>query len=317
MIRIKKAFITMLCVLASGSLYAQTQIGKIDLRRVMLLHPAMIQYSPEKKAFKVERDETAKKAVKQEAKEVEKEIASLNKEMEKIKNLIKKADDEFNKKRDALQKRYMEKLRKEAGNEGAELAQKKIHNLEASKIEAENNLKLNGYYNQYSIAEEKLLKLTQFGFDEKYTTPSETEKQFMSILSEVKATIKKVAEQRGISVVLNTGYKRAIKESVKYNENAPIFGSHTLGGIFQNDMPEELSNDEAAVSGFYTMLNDSVKHWLREADHVLNRINSDFIETDIIMGGVDLTQEVLKTLYDKYKVNPAIGNAVIQSALTY
>lgn len=316
-VKIRNFVFLVFCVLIAGRLSAQNLIGKIDIRRVMLLHPAMIKYSPEHKAFKVERDEKAKRAVNQESKEAEEEIAALKSEMANIDELIRKEDNDYGEKCEALRRRYMVQIRDKEKKPGALEAAKVIYDAEASRIEGEHNLNTNVLYTRYTMAEDRLMKLTQFGFNQEYTTPTETEEKLNSILGEIKATIKKIANMKGVSVVLNTGYKRAIKESVKYNENFPISESGTLEKIFNNQIPEKLTNDSAAMIGYYSRINDSVKIWLDDADHVLNRISNDMIDSDIIMGGVDLTQEVLKSLYDKYKVNPAVGNAVIQSALSY
>lgn len=307
--------VALFMLIASNALTAQTLIGKIDLRRVMLLHPDMIQYNPTRQAFKVTRSESEKKDVANEAKSVEAEVKELNAELNDIKTLIKNEEKQFDKTIDELSKKYLKKL--SSDDEGAAGMKKMTYSIEANNAEVTHNAKLTAYYAKYSEAEDKIMRLTQFGYHDEYTTPAETEKRFNSILSEVKATIKKIADQKGISVVLNTGYKKAMINNNKNYDVAPIADENALGALFEKPIPQELISDEAAVSGYYQNLNSAVRNWLRDADPVLNRINDNLLDTDIIMGGVDLTQEVLKNLYDTYKLNPSVANAVIQSALTY
>lgn len=306
--------VSLFLLLASNTVIAQNLIGKIDLRRVMLLHPTMIQYNPTMQAFKVARSDNEKKQVVNEAKSVEAEVEKLNAELKDLKTLIKEEDKKFDKTIEGLSKKYLTKL--STDDEGATGMKKMTYSMEASSAEVEHNARLTAYYAKYSEAEDRIMKLTEFGYHDEFTTPAETEKRFNSILSEVKATIKKIADQKGISVVLNTGYKRAIKDN-KTSSSVSISDENSLGAIFDNPIPHELVSDEAAVSGYYQNLNSAVKNWLRDADPVLNRINDNLLDTDIILGGVDLTQEVLKNLYDTYKLDPSVANAVIQSALTY
>ena len=49
----------------------------------------------------------------------------------------------------------------------------------------------------------------------------------------------------------------------------------------------------------------------------IERMKSNLVNSDIILGGMDLTEEVLNALYKDYKLDPNISKAVIQSALLY
>ena len=196
---------------------------------------------------------------------------------------------------------------------------KMSYNIESGKEEVSHNAKLTALYAQYSDAEEKLLKISQFGYNEAYTTLEETNQRFANILKEIKSYTQRAADQKGISVVLNASYKRILaKDNVRTNNNSGYVPEDmSFGSIFTRGFPQDLIKDEEAVKGFYTNVYTLTQNWLNNGDSIVNRLKSPMLENDIFIGGVDLTGEVLSALYKAYKLDPNISNTVIKSALSY
>ncbi len=302
------------------SLFAQrggAYIGKIDVRTVFLLHPSMIQYNFEKQAFKITRDKVSLQNFKNEEKNNSNEINKLNNLMKSISGKIREEEKKYQKKLDNLNKQYLSKITEVATGQAA--MNKMSYNIESGKEEVSHNAKLTALYAQYSDAEEKLLKISQFGYNEAYTTLEETNQRFANILKEIKSYTQRAADQKGISVVLNASYKRILaKDNVRTNNNSGYVPEDmSFGSIFTRGFPQDLIKDEEAVKGFYTNVYTLTQNWLNNGDSIVNRLKSPMLENDIFIGGVDLTGEVLSALYKAYKLDPNISNTVIKSALSY
>ena len=306
-------------ILFSSSIYAQkggAYIGKLDVRTVFLLHPSMIDYSPEKNAFKVTRNAESKKSVESEASSNQEELDKLNALLKSLAEKIMEEEKNYYKKIDFLNQKYLDNIAQLATGEAS--VNQMTYNMEAGNAEASHNAKLTALYAQYSSIEEKIMKLSQFEYNDDYTTPDETEKKFVTILNEIKTYTQRIAGQKGISVVINTSYKRTMTATDSNNSSTGyVSDSMALGAIFNNKFPSELLKDEAAVSGYYTNLSSLTQNWLRNSDPIIGRLKNSMLENDIFIGGVDLTPEVLSALFKAYKLDPNISNAVIKSALSY
>ncbi len=306
-------FLIMPCSLLAqrGGIY----IGKLDVRTVFLLHPSMISYSPEKKAFKVTRDAVSKKKAEAEASSNQEEIRRLNAQLKSLTGKINEEEKKYAKKIDSLNQKYLSKITKLATGEAA--MNRMSFKMESGNAEISYNAKLTALYAQYNSTEEQIMKLTQFGFNEGYTTPDETEQRFTAILNEIKAYTQRIADQKGVSIVLNTSYKRAMTADSSNSSNGFVPDDMALGAIFNTNFPPDLVHDEAAISGYYTNLSSLTQNWLRNCDPIIGRYKNSMLENDVFIGGVDLTGDVLASLFKAYKLDPNISNAVIKSALSY
>ena len=305
-------------VLLTGSVFAQRSgvyIGKLDVRTVFLLHPSMISYSPEKQAFKVTRDAVAQQKAKREASSNQEEVRRLNALMKSISAKITEEEKIYQKKLNTLNERYLSNITELATGEAA--MNRMSYKMDSSNAEVSHNAKLTALYAQYSDAEEKVLKLTQVDFSEGYTTPDETEKRFIAILNEIKSYTQRAADQKGVSIVLNTSYKRAVSGDFNKSSNGYVPDSMALGAIFNTNFPQELAKDEAAISGYYSNISTLTQNWLYNCDPFDGKFKNSMLENDVFIGGVDLTSDVLAALFKAYKLDPNISNAVIKAAVSY
>ena len=269
-----------------------TGIGKVDMYVLLLLHPDMINYNTEKQAFEIKRNDASKKKAEKEQKVNSEEIEKINYLMKELKDKMVEEDKKYMKKSDELRKSYMNELVELATGPAAVRTITYRHVLEEA--DAVHFSIMNSYVGEYASLEEKLFKLKKYGFNEGFTTPEETNKRFETIMNETTDYIKKIAKKRGVEVVLNSGYKRIMRKSLNLpNDNWLIPIDRSLGGIFKPSFPQELSNDELGIKGYYESLNNKTRFWLDNASPLLERMKSNLVNSDIILGGTDLTEEVL------------------------
>ena len=305
-------------LLSFNSSYAQrggVYIGKIDVRTVFLLHPSMIGYSPDNEGFRVTRDAVSQKRVQQEMSSKDEEVRRLKSLMKSINVKITEENNKYQKKMSNLYDKYMEHISELATGEAG--MNRVTYKMEVNKAEVAHNSILTALYAQYSDAEDKYLKLTEFDFSEGYTTPDETEKRFAAILNEIKVYTQRIADQKGISIVLNTSYKRFMTSDIRKSSNGFVHDDMALGKIFTTSFPQDLLRDEAAIVGYYNGISSLTRNWLRNGDSIISRFKNSMLENDVFIGGVDLTGDVLTSLYKAYKLDPNISNAVIKAAVTY
>ena len=315
-----RVFIVVLCFVTfiSNSVFAQrggAYIGKIDVRTVFLLHPSMISYSPDRQAFKVTRDAVAQNRAKQEDGSNKEEVRRLNALMKSISAKIAEEDKNYQKKIDSLNEKYIAHISELATGQAG--MNRVTYKMEAGNAEVSHNAKMTALYAQYSDAEEKVMKLTQTNFSEGYTTADETEKRFVAILNEIKNYTQRVADQKGVSIVLNTSYKRTLTADSNNSSYGYVPDEMALGAIFNRNFPQELAKDEAAIVGYYSNISTLTQNWLKNCDPIVGRFKNSMLENDVFIGGVDLTADVLSALFKAYKLDPNISNAVIKAAITY
>ena len=291
-----------------------TAIGKIDIYAVLLLHPAMIEFNPEIRAFHIKRDQVSKQKAASEQQTKIKEREKLEKDLKRIRSRMTEEDNRYLKKIDELNKKHIAKLI------GLATESAVIEQIEYKQtIEKEDNShysKMTNMLGEYNLIEEQLAKLNELNFVDGYTTPDETIKRFEAILNETKSYIKRVADSKGISIVLNSGYKKLLK-NLTLSKNDYISENQSLGSIFKTPFQKELQNDNLAIKGYYEGINMRTKFWLNNAGNFLNINNNSLLDSDIILGGQDLTIEVLSSLYKAYKLDSNISNAIIQNAISY
>lgn len=292
-----------------------TLIGKVDLRKIMLLHPAMVDYDPDKQAFKLKKEEFDEKKFKVETQKIDEQVAKLQAELDDILKKVKQENYNFNNNISKLHDAYLKNIADLAT--GPAGFQKSAYKLESGSQEAKHNARLTALYVQRDQVEEKMYALTKYSHAEGYTTPQETVDRFESMLKETQKQIKAVADQKGISVVLNSGFKRAMSNKKEKNNTGYFRPERTIGGIFRNKLPRELANDKPAVDGYYHTVYSYTQGWLREADFVMDRFNNSMMDSDILLGGVDLTSEVLTGLYKNSKLDANIAEMVIKAAAEY
>ena len=310
--RIITACLCLLYLFCGNQIFAQRSgmyIGKLDLYTAVMLHPSMVWYSPEKKAFKVSRDSISKQRIVREKESNSEERKRLESKMKTLKSRIKEEEQKYNNTIANLSRRYVDSLDK-VGTATAELNKInfKKYSEEALVIY---QTKINSYYGEYTLCEDKLSKIENIT-DDSFTSSEETEKRFIEIINEIKAYAKRIADQKGISIVLNSGYKRLLPANNGRSQSiAP--DSNTFGSIFSTGFPSELLRDEASIRGYYLGIESNIINWLELGKDALGYSGRLLVEEDILIGGVDLTPEVLNSIYKAYKIDANIANAIIKS----
>ena len=74
-----------------------------------------------------------------------------------------------------------------------------------------------------------------------------------------------------------------------------------------------MANDEAALIGYYRGIESTIQNWLGSGEEIFENAGNKLANEDIVVGGIDLTVDVLNALYKSYKLDPNVSNVVIQS----
>jgi hypothetical protein len=287
-------------------------IGKVDMRALVLLHPSMTMYDPNKAAFKVEPGKATAQQNQQRTKEQQQRIKELDGQSRALRAKVTELHRNFNRDLSAINDRYLAKIdQMQPGPAGMNRQQ---FELEKLRLESSYQAKLKAFSGQALVADQELEKLNRVVFHEGFTSPDETQKRFMAIINEVRLVTQQIATQRGIQIVLNSGFRRALRlESA--DRNVPVPEGLDYSKIFNMPFSREVEGTHDFVTGYYQNLQDMAQDWLKHGSKILEPVRAGLVDSDIILGGVDLTGEVLAALFATYKVNQNVGSAVIKAAL--
>ncbi|MGM0598869.1 MAG: hypothetical protein ACQETH_03520 [Candidatus Rifleibacteriota bacterium] len=288
----------------------QTAIGKVDLKALILLHPSMRSYNPYMQGFKLKADQVTQARAKQQSQEHKSELKQLQTKAKAVEGRITETQRKFNREMELLTNNYLEGIEHLAT--GPRRLKKKEYDLKKSEKEAEYGARLQSYGVQLLQIEEKIDQLEKASYEPGYTTFEETQKKFNRILNEIRQYTKQIANRKGIEIVLNSK-SRDLKFLEK--EKSVISPDLNYNKIFKMPFPKAIRNDKPAIQGYYSNLTSMAKNWLHNGSDILQPFSNKVIDNDIFIGGQDLTVEVLKAIFKAYKIDPNIGNAVIQSVL--
>lgn len=283
-------------------------IGKINLKAVLLLHPAMANYDPAKQAFKVDISKNPQ-LQQQKASQHQGEIDSLNSQIKSIQGKIQELRRNNDRQMQALSTKYLGGIEKlDPGKAGM---QKQQYLIDSSRSEASFSAKLQALFGQLSLAEERLSRLTKIAYHVGYTDPDETTRRFFAIFNEVKQYTQQLATAKNVQVVLNSSLSSSLKLDAR-QQNIVMPPELDYSKVFNVPFPRNLAGDEAAISGYYTNLASMANNWLMHGDKILDPFKASILDNDVFIGGVDLTNEVIMSIFRAYKIDPNIGNAIIQ-----
>lgn len=286
-------------------------IGKIDLRALVLLHPAMRSYDPYLQAFKIDPARVSSTVARQKSEQHQSEIDNLDSEIRHLQGRIHETKRNFDREMERIANNYVDGI--ESLATGPRALKKKEYDLAQGRIEATFSARLQALGAQLSQAEDRRNKLEKIAYHVGYTDPEATQKQFAAIINEIRQYTQQIASQKGIDVVLNSG-GRALKSSGAQNQvMAPNLN---YDRIFTMNFPNEIRNDSAAISGYYQNLSSLASNWLVHGNSILQPFSSQILDNEIFIGGVDLTVDVLASIFRTYKIEKNVGNAVIQSVYT-
>jgi hypothetical protein len=165
---------------------------------------------------------------------------------------------------------------------------------------------------QLNTAEEKLNRLNKIAYQVGYTDPEETRKKFNAILNEIRQYTQQQATIKNVQVVLNSSLSSSLKLESRRNDTV-MPPELDYSKVFSLPFPREISKDAAAIAGYYGNITSLASNWLMHGDKILDPFRAAILDNDVFIGGVDLTADVLVAIFRAYKIDPNIGNAVIQS----
>jgi hypothetical protein len=304
-------FSFLILLIASTQAYGQTGIGFVDFNAVFMLHPEMGDYSPSERAFKVtlSRAEAAKAT--QRKKEVSAQVTALRSQNKATEARQIELRRKFEKDMDILVDNYNKRTQgKLTPQEFAYETQD--YNIKRDKIEDKFRSEIAMVNQILASGVDRLEKLEYFITREGYTDYDETVKKFETILKEVKDTILKVSKKHKMQVVLNSSSNRLLKEERRKDAN--IFNSsfsykEILSSKLLPPHEEGLDYDET-VASFYAYITDSAKAWLGNENDVLTSYANVVPQGNVIIGGADITTDVLLELFKKHKVADNIAKAI-------
>ena len=288
------------------------KLGKVDFYSVILLHPAMKEFDANRNAFVVTRNESEAEQIKKEEEARAQKVKEYEVELLAVKKSILKLESQYKAKITEMNTKYTRAIKNL--DHDAVVAETMNLKVDSRKEEKDHENKYKVLEAKYSEIQNRIYDLNNINYDVGFTTPSETEKKFEFIVDEAKRYVKKIADLKEISVVINSS-NRQMKRTTKASSyrNMP---NYTMD-LFTLELSKAQYKDEAGVVGHYETLNDYVHSWLEHGNFVLENLHDNLKDCDIVVGGVDLTSEVLYSLYRDYKVEQSLANAIIQSVIAY
>ena len=284
----------------------------LDLYSILLLHPAMKDFDVKRNAFAVSRNASEAEIIKKEEEDRKFKISKYQTDMLEVKKNIIELDNLYEAKlieKNNKFKEYVKGLATEAFLMETMNLKIETHDLQEQYANETKRLE-----NKYAEIQNKVYELNNLRFDIGFTTPKETKEKFDLILFETREYVKKIADLKGISVVINSSSKHMKKNIQSFDRQ--YLPNYTIE-LFSMKLAKSEYRDEEGVLGHYETINDYVHSWLEHGNFVINNMNDCIKDCDIIIGGVDLTSEVLAALYRDYKIDKNLANSIIQSVLRY
>ena len=289
-------------------------VGTVDFTALVMLHPNMADYDVEKSAFKVIRPKTDP-AGKAQLELLANELKSLKEREKYLDRKLEELRVQTEKSYEEIKQRYYYNVTAPEIATGTRINEEKKFENEVNELNSDNDKQELAIQTELADVRIKIGKIESSTEIELYTTVEETEKKIASIVSEIKKTIKKVAEKNEISVVLNSSSERMVK-SVILKQNSPSnIGQLSYNGILNSDsVPNMLSvtKSNPEVKEYNSFYQD-VRFWLSKEKEVLGN-NYHFVPTgNVILGGKDITKDVLWALFKEYRVRDDTAKSIIDA----
>jgi ribosomal protein L9 len=299
---------------------AGQQIGTVDFRLLLLLHPTMAKYNPKLQSFKLSSGQTSAAQISKRRKEHQKRINDLEQQTRRLKGKIAEEYKIYERKMSRISDSYLSKMKDDLATAAAAL-ETQTYNLNKRMLETKHKSYLRMLGDQLAGVNDELASLKKVSYKEGYSTPEESRKQFIAILNETRQYVQSIARKKGIEIVLNSSFKRsfALRDKSPSRKTLPPGQSYAnilAAPFLEPTAPEDRQNMDRYVSGYYSGISDQVNSYVRYESTILAPFTDFFVDTDILMGGVDLTAEVLAAIFNRYKVNENIGNVIIKAVTT-
>ena len=292
------------------------QIATVDLATLLALHPAMASYDPNMQAFKVTRP-------RQQFAQDKSRLAAENfRKIESHRARIKALESQIG----AEQQRY---IRDEAqqktefdttvvrlATEAVRLHLQAFRNKEAE-ARLKHVAKLRSLKLQIDQLNRQIENENAEMLSDRFSTPTETSQRFMQILAEVRQYAQLAATSKNISVVLDSS-SSSLQVPDADTRRTTLPGDVDFSEVFTRPQlsPITLSSDEASVQGYYNLRRDKAIIWHNHRAQILAPFRNELSNTAVLVGGTDLTLEVLSAILKNYRVDQAVQsilNSVAQN----
>lgn len=291
------------------------QIATVDLASLMVMHPAMASYDPNMQAFKVTRPR--QQFIQDKARMAAEKSRRIDEYRARIKALESQMSAERQRqiREEAQQKIEFDKAMVSLATEAVRLHREVYRNKEAENRQ-KNTARIRSFKLQIDQLNRQIENENAEMISDRFTTPAETRQRIAQILSEIRQYAQVVAAGKNITIVLDSA--GASFQQLPGNADSVSAGDIDYSEVFAKPMlsPITLSSDEASVQGYYNLRRDKAIVWYNQRAMILAPYRNELANTAVLVGGVDITLEVLNAILKNYRVEQAVYsilNSVIQS----
>lgn len=291
------------------------QIATVDMASLVAMHPAMAAYDPNMQAFKVTRPRQQFIQDKSRlAADKAKKIEELRARMRQLESQIT-AERQRQIRDEAQQKIDFDKSMAKLATEAVRLHLQVFRNKEAE-MRQRNVARLRSLKLQIDQIDRQIENENAEMLADRFTTPTETRQRFLQILNEIRQYAQLAAASRNITIVLDSGGS-SFPQTQQVTEQGSFPGDIDYAEVFEKPLlsPITLSSDEASVQGYYNLRRDKAIVWHNNRSSILAPFRNELANTAVVVGGIDLTIEVLNAILKNYRVDQTVQsilNSVIQ-----
>lgn len=289
-----------------------TSIGSADLRALIMLHPAMIDFEPTKEAFRIDISKLPDRQVQARRDAHKKHLHDLRTKQRTLQTRMTEELRRHDRDLSRLASAYIQRLTQI--NETSKETEN--YSIQRHRKDSEIQAKIREINEQLNTVNTELRRLEFITFDDGYTSPEETRQKFVAIVSEVRAFTQHVASQKAIQIVLNSSHRRHILQRPEFEKKPERMMIHTYRDLFETSYYSDEFSTEGHdfASEYYDNVAATTLEWLSKKNSILNNFEPELTGVEIVHGGTDLTYDILIAIYKKYKINEQIGNLIARSA---
>jgi Skp family chaperone for outer membrane proteins len=295
-------------VLAAGS---AVSIGTIDLGAILVLHPAMSSYDPYSQSFRKSGTTTLVNNEMERARESTGEVKKYQEQIRVLENQMHEMRLSQNREEAEAIARFDENIKQRASptqNVHRSIHEKRMHEL-GQKFAA----RLRSVQAQIDQLQERSEQSNARGLSSRLTTPQETAQRFLAIYAEVQRVAQSVAAGKGIGIVLDSG-NVSLRGSLSGNVGESLPGELDYSGIFTAAPPGEIARDRPSLQGHIDIQRSKAAIWYQNRQAILGQFRRYLTPSHVVVGGVDLTAEVLAGILNNYRINPNLQSVLLQIA---
>jgi len=303
-------FITLLLLSCGNASHANSPFATIDYRTCLVLHPEMKDYDFVTQRFtrpQLKRDDmTTMQAVYERMAAKQKELAP------KVDELLTK------------QSKLQENIAKTRLNwtgEAAKLAQLKVSKAEIDKRLTEartrDENRLEKMQEEFAEIDKEIVLLQDSIWNEVFLSRAETVKKLESIVKELDEFIKETADKLKVSCVIDdtlTAPQAPPEILQNIPDNTPLWANTAYQIILKSPLPEP--NTFTIANHWAPSLMKSIENL--SFQHLAHRKDIGSIVATVrpsrlfISGNLDITEQVCRALFEKYKFNPYLIESLLK-----